>query len=343
MGECNEQSSEQRERRSEQYEMAIERCSASYLSPIERWTMPILNEFKKQLPKDIKEKCRDMVPIYTDAMQARCVQIQQGTQEWLELRLNRLTGSNFGSAVGHNKYKAPKKLLQNLLWPETDVVNDYGKTAMAWGTKNESMVRKFYESYIAQMSYAQRRVSFDMQDPLKLKLPESVLTRIREYLPMTHLEHFLNHVYQHSRSYDHNEIVVIEMGFCIPKTHPWLGTSPDGLICRYDASLKRLLVVGLLEIKCPYKQTFYPEIPEYYYDQIQGFMNLFDIAWCDFVVWIPGSMRVDNVKCDPQYWNSVLFPKLEEFYFGRYLPFRILQQFQLLQKNSVVPVFQWDE
>ena len=41
----------------------------------------------------------------------------------------------------------------------------------------------------------------------------------------------------------------------------WLAVSPDGRVHCGDNQ-------GVLEIKCPYSQRIYPEIPPYYMDQV---------------------------------------------------------------------------
>lgn len=319
----------------------MESKTVSVNDPIVKYTLPYLNEYKKQLPANLEQFCRELVPIYSYDRQARAVRIEQGTTEWHLLRSNLITGSNFGSAVGNNRYKKPDELLQNMIWPQTESINAYGQRAMAWGTSNESHVRDYYVAYIRQLTFDHKRQWFDLTS--EFKLPEVVAQHIRELVPMTTLEKLINEVYVHMKSYQHNDIEIFQVGFCISEQYPWCGGSPDGLICRYDSLLQRFILVGLLEIKCPFRGQFYPEIPPYYRDQIQGFMNLFDIPWCHFVTWIsPGQMRIDHHPRDVHYWNTELFPKLERFYFHRYLPRKVLQHFKLLQTNTISPVVQWD-
>lgn len=49
--------------------------------------------------------------------------LEQGTQAWLAARKFRITGSNFGAAVGRNPFQSPKALAQEMLVP-TFVSND---------------------------------------------------------------------------------------------------------------------------------------------------------------------------------------------------------------------------
>lgn len=69
--------------------------------------------------------------------------IPQGSQEWLDVRKNRITASNFGAAIGMNKYKSPRGLLKDLLW------NTFrGNAATRWGTEHEDVARDAYVAYI---------------------------------------------------------------------------------------------------------------------------------------------------------------------------------------------------
>lgn len=319
--------------------------------PIMRLTIPFLKNWistlpKNILPQDLPEFCRALVPTYSFDRQARAVQIQQGTSEWHLLRANLLTCSNFGSAVGNGyKTKPPDKLLLNMIWPKTEVIDAFGQRAMSWGTVHESDVRNYYEAWMKQLSKETRERLFHAYDErLFEQLSPETQQTIRDLLPMTTLEKLVNYVMVHMKPYQHNDIEIFQVGFCISETSPWCGGSPDGLICRYDAFFKRFFVIGLLEIKCPFTGKFYKEIPLYYRDQIQGFMNMFDIHWCHFVQWVlPGKMQIEQYKKDKDYWDASLFPKLEDFYFARYLPRRVLQHFNLLQQNSLSPLVRWEE
>jgi putative phage-type endonuclease len=70
-------------------------------------------------------------------------QIAQGSQEWLNARKSRITASNFGAAIGLNKYKSARGLLKDLLW------NTFkGNAATRWGSEHEDVAR---DAYVAQM------------------------------------------------------------------------------------------------------------------------------------------------------------------------------------------------
>jgi putative phage-type endonuclease len=83
------------------------------------------------------------------------------------------------------------------------------------------------------------------------------------------------------------------VGFVPHPTMAWLGGSPDFLVGG----------AGYGEVKCPYSQTLYPEIPPYYMAQIQGGMQITGRTYCDFVVWTPDVMSVTRVDRSEEYWD----------------------------------------
>ena len=83
------------------------------------------------------------------------------------------------------------------------------------------------------------------------------------------------------------------VGFIPHPSMAWLGGSPDFLVGG----------AGLGEVKCPFTQILYPEIPPYYMAQIQGGMQITGRAYCDFVVWTPEVMSVTRVDRSEKYWD----------------------------------------
>ena len=110
---------------------------------------------------------------------------------------------------------------------------------------------------------------------------------------------------------------VFESGLHVWKDYPFLAASPDGIVHENGET-------GLVEIKCPYSLRIYNQIPEYYYDQIQGIMGILNCNWCDFVVWTPSAMLIERVPFDRNYWESDLLPKLKEFYMNKFVPKYVL-------------------
>lgn len=87
--------------------------------------------------------------------------------------------------------------------------------------------------------------------------------------------------------------LVKEVGFIKHPTLDWLGASPDLLIGEE----------GLGEIKCPYSQQLYDEIPPYYMAQVQGQLQVADKKFAHFICWTPEQMRVWKVARSDQYWD----------------------------------------
>ena len=63
----------------------------------------------------------------------------QGSAEWLQSRVGRITASNFGAAMGVNMYMSPRGLLKQLLWG-----GFVGNVATRWGSDHEDTARLQY-------------------------------------------------------------------------------------------------------------------------------------------------------------------------------------------------------
>eukprot|EP00960_Hanusia_phi_P034557 751156-Hanusia_phi.AAC.4 len=100
------------------------------------------------------------------------------------------------------------------------------------------------------------------------------------------------------------EFSVGHAGLCIHEDYFWLAASPDGIVKEGNTR-------GILEIKCPYSQRIYKEVPEYYMDQVQGLMAILGCEWTDFVVWTPSEMKVERIRFKKDYWENFLFPTLK--------------------------------
>ena len=112
----------------------------------------------------------------------------------------------------------------------------------------------------------------------------------------------------------------------VPRGHRWLVCVPDGLL--EDA---------IVEVKCPFKcreksfetlaetdQNFCLKLKaggelglshdhDYYY-QVQGMLNMMDRQVCYFAVWSPSQFHYQVIEKDQELWQTVMFPKLLEFY-----------------------------
>ena len=88
----------------------------------------------------------------TEEQAAVIVNYEQGTPEWLASRVGRITSSNFGAAIGDNKYTSPRALLKQMLWGEFK-----GNAATRWGSEHEDVARDEYIAIVrAQIAAAQQ-------------------------------------------------------------------------------------------------------------------------------------------------------------------------------------------
>ena len=117
---------------------------------------------------------------------------------------------------------------------------------------------------------------------------------------------------------------------------PWLGCSPDGII------LGGGIPVGCIEVKCPYAKrdmllskvadgdkSLYLQTTDgllqlkrnhAYYFQCQGAMNILNLPWIDFIVYIELDLHVERIQRDISLWDNKMVPELTEFFFKYILP-----------------------
>jgi hypothetical protein len=100
----------------------------------------------------------------------------------------------------------------------------------------------------------------------------------------------------------------------------------------------KFLLKWLLELKCPYKKTFYGRIKLYYYDQITGIQGLENYLVSDFVVRIVKYTCIQRYVFNAPYWMNVLKPKMLHWYHKIFVPRLIWKQMGLLEKNETEPV-----
>jgi putative phage-type endonuclease len=87
-----------------------------------------------------------------------------------------------------------------------------------------------------------------------------------------------------------NKLKVNEYG-CLPhSTIPFFGASPDGIVS-YESENKNY-VGRMLEIKCPKSRKITGIIPDGYFAQIQGQLEVCDLEYCDYL------------ECDFQMYSS---------------------------------------
>lgn len=169
---------------------------------------------------------------------------------------------------------------------------------MKWGRDHEDEARDLYK-LTKQMQHQNGKIVIEFADAPSY-LPEEfrIIDDIQPVDP-------------NSVSDKPYNIDITVRGLIVHPTMNWMAYSPDGEVDETDDA-------GLLEIKCP--RRIYPEIPWYYYDQIQfGMFNL-NKKWTDFFVWTKSAQTLKRYPFNTKYWEKCLFPKLKEFYFNKFIP-----------------------
>lgn len=265
----------------------------------------------------------------------------QRSVEWLEARKHAITASNFGAAAGHNKYQSPSSLVVDKLWNTFQ-----GNEATRYGTFHEPDARRTLEALLA--------------GPLRATLVNHC--QASTGAPADAIDATLQ--------YD-----LFETGLLKHAQQPWMAVSPDGLLRLHSAggAAFKGAVWLLVEYKCParlrdsedhpYKKNMY-NVPEYYMDQIQGIMGLFNkfpdlldlgarsvgVAPLEaagpsgaqtggpqaalFVVWQPHQVHVTRVPFQEDYYSGTLEPALASWYFEHYLPLATLKHNGLLKPGT---------
>lgn len=121
-------------------------------------------------------------------------------------------------------------------------------------------------------------------------------------------------------------------GLVVNPTAPFLGASPDALVCVKG-------VTGIVEVKCPFRclhltpaeavstlEKFYlslsPSTGELvldhnhaYYYQVQGQLLVTGVSFCDFVTYTPKGINVQRIFPEQEFLKS-MFTKLYRFHYG---------------------------
>lgn len=100
---------------------------------------------------------------------------------------------------------------------------------------------------------------------------------------------------------------VTRTGLWLHPLLPFLAGSPDGIIHVENdpgAPIKRII-----EVKCPYSQQVYAQVPAYYMPQVQGLLDITGAEICDFICWTPTEIKVFEIRKNETYctlMNAVL-------------------------------------
>jgi putative phage-type endonuclease len=244
--------------------------------------------------------------------------LEQRSPGWHDSRRYRLTASNFGAAVGVNKYCSPDQLLVQMISPSF-----VGNVATRYGTEHEPIACKQYLEELIDFKLSHREVGLvvSQQYPFLGASPDGILSTELHQVLLQRVPPKLGESLI-LRSFD------ISSG---PIAKPlW---SPPLLYHRF-----------LLEIKCPFRKQLFPgqsieqHVP-HYYAQIQGCMQVMDLPYCHFYTWTPNESKIECYPRNDEYWNVFLYPALKKFYFTRFIPLLFLHSRGLL--SNVGNAIQW--
>lgn len=270
---------------------------------------------------------------------------RQKSPEWLQARVGRLTASNFGAAAGFSTYQSPNQLLQELLWGTFE-----GNRATRWGQALEDMARMEYIKYMYDQHFMTARRIGELRKghdvtPFECKVWECGLTVWEEHPFLAGSPDGL----VHTNNFDGKEIrLLLEIKCPGPEAKLPYAEQPA------------------------YQESKFPEIPSgippHYYCQLQGLMAIYGLKQADFVVktvasltdeqqalldggdvWNPvlnqsvaTRLHVTRYNFDETFWNNTLFPRLQAFYYDKYLHALTLQKAGILQPGETEEVLDID-
>lgn len=235
---------------------------------------------------------------------------EQGTDVWHRARADRLTGTGFGPAAGHDHYNVGAKFLRKQLWGGSESSSD----AMSWGKRHED----------------------DGTDAYRLKcLPAGAAPVSTHGIWISRVFPFVG--------VSPDGAVPVEAGSdpiqaeALPCPYPSNWPQSAKRLVEVKCPYKfRLSGEGWEEEELP--NGWRGAVPPYYFDQMQAQMLELGCTDCDFVVWTPVRLRVTRVPLDPKYCQEVLYPAALEWYFGTYMPAAMLRDAGRLLPGNVPAV-----
>lgn len=232
---------------------------------------------------------------------------EQGTDEWHAARKNRLTGTGFGPAAGHDKHNSGAKFLRKQLWGSSESSSD----AMSWGKTHEDDGTDAY-----------RRCCLG-PDAAPVETFGIWVSRVMPFVGVS----------------PDGAVPVPDAETVPPEAPPY----PEG----WPRTPRRLVEVkcpykfretgdGWEEEELP--NGWRGAVPPYYFDQVQVQLLELGCVDCDFVVWTPSRLRVTRIPLDPRYCATVLYPLALSWYFESYLPAAVIRDTGRLAVGTVPAV-----
>lgn len=225
----------------------------------------------------------------------------QRSIEWKRARQFAITGSDFGSAAGHNPYSSPDDLLKKKLW---DVFQ--GNAATKWGTANEPRAAEAF------LAYAKEHIASDAQ------LFEKGLLKFTD-MPW---------------------IGVSPDGFLF-YTNPVTGQKQLDLVeykCPTRTETQDHPYAKYPSCTPPYYRDQMLGIWGYLNShggiEIEGKKYKLEKAW--FTVWQPAQLWIVPHTFESSEWQTLL-TALRKWYFGRYLPCLVWMYHGKLARGAIEP------
>jgi hypothetical protein len=122
----------------------------------------------------------------------------------------------------------------------------------------------------------------------------------------------------------YDNVWIEEVNLHVDPERQYLGVSSDGLIYATGPGLP--LWRATLEIKCPWTQQVYAQVPAKHYDQFMAAGNLLGVDNVVYFVYTPQGCQLGFYKTNTVYWQRRLLPALDRFFKDIYLPLAILKE-----------------
>jgi putative phage-type endonuclease len=157
----------------------------------------------------------------------------------------------------------------------------------------------------SDMAQALNKGKFGSQKQFIIKKVDSLLSSENVYIqsdspPLlwgTKFEEVANKIYM-----NRNKIIVYEFGLIKHPYVTYFGASPDGI--------SELGI--MLEIKCPYKRKIDGSIPEQYWIQIQGQLEVCNLEECDYLECMLEEYKSEKKFIEDTHDNNILTKDLKE-------------------------------